>query len=312
MRRWPKPGARTATACNAPDCMLWTSMPSALASAVSHRMTSGRAPSLPAALSIGIRSFGCFKRLVGHEDQRVLEDRLHPLLVADHVRREHAVLDDDALDEAHGHAGLVALLDVDDALGADLLQRLGDDDPMPAVLLGGDRRHLDEVRALDRARHALQLRDDLLDTRLDAGAQEHRVRALVEREHAFAHDRLREQRRRRRAVAGLVGRLVGDLADELRAHVLVLVGELDLTRDRHAVVGDRRRSRQALQYDVAPLRAQGHLDRVGQLVHACLQQETSLMIEVEALAHRVSLLLRAGRGCLGPANVRCRDRPSRH
>ena len=29
MRRWPKPGARTATACSAPACMLCTSMPRA-------------------------------------------------------------------------------------------------------------------------------------------------------------------------------------------------------------------------------------------------------------------------------------------
>src|SRR4028118_1475961 len=40
------------------------------------------------------------------------------------------------------------------------------------------------------------------------------------------------------AVAGAVGGVGGDLLGELRAHVLVRVLELDLTRDGDAVVGD--------------------------------------------------------------------------
>ena len=42
----------------------------------------------------------------------------------------------------------------------------------------------------------------------------------------------------------------------------------------------------AVEDDVAALRAEGHLDRIGQLVHARLQQQPGLMVEVEALAHR--------------------------
>ncbi len=164
-------------------------------------------------------------------------------------------------------------------------KRLGDDAADQLVLLGGDRRHLHEVRALDRPRDPHELGGHGRGRLLDAPPQQHRVRALVQCAHALAHDRLSEQRRGGGAVARLVRGLVGDLADELRAHVLVLVGELDLPRDRHPVVGDRGSAGEALQHDVAPLRAEGHLDRVGQLVHACLQQETSLMIEVEALAH---------------------------
>jgi hypothetical protein len=263
---------------------------------------------------------------VGHEDQRVLEDRLHPVLVAHHVGREPAVLDDHPLDEAHGHAGLVGLLDRHDALGADARQRLGDRAADHRVLLGGDRRHLDELLALDRPRDPRELGRHRGRALLDPAPQQHRVGTLIQGAHALAHDRLREQRRRRRPVTGLVRRLVGDLAHELRAHVLVLVGELDLARDRHAVVGDRRRAREALENDIAPLRTQGHLDRVGQLVHPCLQQETSLVVEVEALAHRCNFLrsddrggaegmsrlgFRPGRGFLALAAFRCPDPPWR-
>ena len=146
--------------------------------------------------------------------------------------------------KSHADAGLVGLLDRHDALGADVRQRLGDDAADDLVLLGGDRRHLDELR---RPRPCRATRCSSATTAAVASSmprsQQHRVGALVERAHALAHDRLSEQRRRRGAVARLVGGLVGDLADELRAHVLVLVGELDLARDRHPVVGDRRERR---------------------------------------------------------------------
>ena len=49
------------------------------------------------------------------------------------------------------------------------------------------------------------------------------------------------------------------LADELRADVLLLVGELDRLRDRHAVLGDLGRAEGLLDNDVAPLRPERHL-----------------------------------------------------
>ena len=185
----------------------------------------------------------------------------------------------------------VGLLDRHDALGADVRQRLGDDAadrPRPPWRRSSRPGRARRPRPCAR-RAAARPQWPRCPPR--CRVEQHRVGALVERLHAFAHDRLSEQRRRRGAVARLIGGLVGDLADELRAHVLVLVDELDLARDRHAVVGDRRSAGEPFQYDVAPLRAQGHLDRVGQFVHARLQQQTSLVIEVEALAHGVVALL---------------------
>ena len=183
--------------------------------------------------------------------------------------------------------GVVGLLDRHDAVGADAVERLGDRLADDLVLLGGDRRHVRAARRGPRpaARRAAARPTRRLGRLLDAAPQQHRVRALVERAHALAHDRLGEQGGRRRAVAGEVARLVGDLAHELRAHVLVLVGELDLARDRDAVVGDRRRAGEPLEHHVAALRAERHLDRVGELVDAGLQQPARLVVEVQPLAH---------------------------
>ena len=169
----------------------------------------------------------------------------------------------------------------------DAVQRLGDRAADPLVLLGRDRRHVREgVEVLDGACAAQQLGHDELHRVLDAAPQQHRVDAVGQHAHALAQDRLRQQRRRRRAVAGEVGGLGGDLAHELRAHVLELVGELDLAGDRHAVVRDRRRPGEALEHDVAALRAERDLHGVGQLVDACLQPASRIVVEADDLAHR--------------------------
>ena len=113
-----------------------------------------------------------------------------------------------------------------------------------------------------------QVVDDRLTARLDALAQPERVGSGSDVLEARVDDRLRQQRRRRRAVAGdVVGRR-GDLADELCALVGEHVLDLDLTRDRDAVVGDRRRAELLVEHDVATLRAERDLDRVGDGVDA--------------------------------------------
>ena len=58
------------------------------------------------------------------------------------------------------------------------------------------------------------------------------------------------------------------LAHHLGAHVLELVGELDLLGDGDAVLGDARRAERLVEHDVAALGAERHLDRVGENVDA--------------------------------------------
>ena len=107
-----------------------------------------------------------------------------------------------------------------------------------------------------------------VDRLVDAALQVHRVHAGGDVLHAFLHDRLREHGRGGGAVTGDVGGLGRDFLHHLRAHVLELVLELDFLRDRHAVLGDGGRAERALEHDVAALRAEGDLDRVGQDVDA--------------------------------------------
>ena len=207
--------------------------------------------------------------LVVQQDVRILEQRDLLVRIVDEVRRDVAAVELHAFDEVELVLEALAVFDGDHAFLADLVHRLGDRLADRLVGVGRDRADLRDFLA-GRARLAdlLELVDDGDDRLVDAALQIHRVHAGGDVLEAFAADRLREHRGRRRAVTGDVRRLGRDFLHHLRAHVLELVLELDFLRDRHTVLGDRRRAEAALEHDVAALGAERDLDRVGQDVHA--------------------------------------------
>src|SRR5207245_8849753 len=110
-------------------------------------------------------------------DVRLVAHRLHPLRVGDHVRREVALVELHALGELELEAKGLALLDVHDAVLADLLDRVGDD-VADLTLTRGDGRHAGDVLlARDLLRLGLEVLDDGLDRLLDAPLETHRARA---------------------------------------------------------------------------------------------------------------------------------------
>src|SRR5690242_220884 len=115
---------------------------------------------------------------------------------------------------------------------------------------------------------------------LDPALDRHRVRARGDVLETVADDRLSENRCGGRAVARDVVRRRGDLAHELRTLVLEDVLDLDFTRDRDAIVRDRRRAELLVQHDVATLRAKGYLDRVRKDVHAALERAPRILVEL--------------------------------
>src|SRR2546425_1353831 len=103
--------------------------------------------------------------------------------------------------------------------------------------------------------------------------------------------RLREHRRGRRSVPRHVLGLRGHFLEELGAHVLVGILQLDLFRDGDAVVRDRRRSEFLVKDDVSSPGSQRHPDGVRQLVHAALERVTRRGVELQLLCHGSLLLL---------------------
>src|SRR5262249_30259558 len=91
--------------------------------------------------------------------------------------------------------------------------------------------------------------------------------------------------------------LLGDFAQHLRAHVLELVGELDLLGDGDAVLGDARRAERLVEDDVAALGAQRHLHRIGEDVDAAQQPLARVAMKFYVLSwHVLSLSPGIGTG----------------
>ncbi len=143
----------------------------------------------------------------------------------------------------------------------------------------------------DLLRAGLHVGDHRGHGEVDAALQVHRVHAGGHRLGALADDGMRQDRRGRRAVAGRVIGLRGDLADHLRAHVLELVRELDLLGDGDAVLGDARRAERLVDDDVAALRAERHLHRVRQRVDAAQHAVARIGRKLNFLGSHVLLLL---------------------
>ncbi len=75
------------------------------------------------------------------------------------------------------------------------------------------------------------------------------------------------------------------LLHQLGAHVRERFAELDLARDGHAVVGDGRRPGEFLEHRVAPLGAEGHLDRVGEGVDAVFESGSGVRVVPQLFCH---------------------------
>ena len=98
--------------------------------------------------------------LVGDEDDRVLEDGLHPVGVGHEVRRDVAPVELHALGVFLLEAERLALLDGDDAVLADLVHHLGDDLADLGIRRGDRRDGRDLLAGLDGTGGRLDLLDD--------------------------------------------------------------------------------------------------------------------------------------------------------
>ena len=120
---------------------------------------------------------------------------------------------------------------------------------------------------------------------VDAAADGRRVGAGGDVPQTFAENLAGQHGGGRRAVAGQVRGLRGHLVDELRAHVLEAVFQIDFLADRHAVLGDGRAAVGLVDNDVVAGGAQGHGDHVGQFFHAAEQSLPGLIIIKQLFSH---------------------------
>src|SRR6185503_2434248 len=142
---------------------------------------------------------------------------------------------------------------------------------------GADLRHF--LRGGAGPGDLLQLIHHRGHRQVDAALEIHRVHARGDVFHALAHDRLGEHGCRGGTVAGDIRCFGGDFLHHLRAHVLEPVLELDFLGDRHAILGDGRRAKGALEHHVAPAWAERDLHRVGQDIQAMDHPRPGVFVE---------------------------------
>ncbi len=156
----------------------------------------------------GISLVGRADLLLVDQDVGVLEDDLHPLLVGDEVGAQVAAVELHALDDVDGRLEALAFLDGDHAVGADLLEGVGELLADRLVVVGGDRGDLgDLLLARDLLGLALDVLDDGLDGLVDPALQRHGIGAGGQGLETFLEDRLGQHGRGGGAVAGGVGGL---------------------------------------------------------------------------------------------------------
>src|SRR3954449_181889 len=227
----------------------------------------------------------CTDLALVQKDVRVVEHGFHALGVGHHVRRDVALVELHPLGELELERHRLRLFDGDDAVLADLAERLVDQLADARVLSrdGGDVGNLGLVADLSRV--GQQLVAHGLHGRIDAALEGERLCTGGDVAQTFAHHGLGEHRRGRRTVAGDVVGLGRNFLGQLRAHVLVGIGELDLFGDRHTIVGDGGSAPLLVDDDVAALRAERHLDDIRESVDAALQRVARLRVERQDLGH---------------------------
>src|SRR5690606_29165207 len=142
---------------------------------------------------------------------------------------------------------------------------------------GADLR--DGLAVLAGLRELLQLFGGGGHGLVDAALHVHRVAAGRDGLQALADDGLRQHGGGGGAVAGFVRSVRSHFLDELRAHVLELVLELDLLGDGHAVLGDRRSTEALLEHGIAALGTQRRLDGICQDIDAAEHLHAGVITE---------------------------------
>ena len=143
----------------------------------------------------------------------------------------------------------------------------------------------DICRALDLLRVLLDCIDCGLNALCDALAHNHRVCTSSNILHALANDSLCQNGSGGGAVACQIIGLGSNFLDQLCAHVLKRIVQLDVLGNGHTVVGDQRSAEFLVQNNIAALRTQSYLNRISQLVYAAAQCTASFLAEKNLLCH---------------------------
>ncbi len=238
------------------------------------------------------------------QDQRVAELGGQRRLVGDEIARDIAAVEPHAADRLELVLDRLAGLDDNFAMFAGRRHGIGDQRAEVGIAVGGDGRDLGDLLGLvNRHGRGADMRDHGVDGDIDTAPHADRPELGGHRTDAAAQDGIGQHRCRGRAVAGRRTGFHRHFAQQARAHIGEGIGKFDALGDGRAVPGHLRAVEVGVEQNVAPARAQRHLDRVGHCVgaahHLCprLAAEFDLRVAHANRLRPVPALAGAASGC---------------
>ena len=223
---------------------------------------------------------------VGDQQQGVVEFAHPAVVVGDEIGGAVAPVEGHALGDLQLGGQALALLHGDHAVGAHRVHGFADHAAHFLITTGAHSGHLTDGLARHGGGPGFDAAHHLSHGQFHAAAQVHRAGAGGHVAQALAGHGLGQHRGGGGAITGLVLGFGGHLQQQLGPEVLERIFEFDLLGDGHAVVDHIGGAEFLLEHHVAALRADGHLDGIGQGVDAALQGGAGGIGEGEQLGHR--------------------------
>ena len=231
--------------------------------------------------------------LIGHEDERIVQQGLHLLAIGHEVRADVAAVELHTFDHFHLGLGTLGFLNGDNAVLLHLRHSIGDEFTNECIVVGRNDTHLLHLGVV--VAHVLAL---LLQVLHDGGHglvntafEVHRVGTCGHVLDTDIDDGLGQHRSGGGTVTGLVVGLGSDLLDHLGAHVGEAVFQLHCLGYGYTVLGHLRSTEFLVNHHVAAFRTQRYLDGVCQRIRAFFHTGTNIHVEFYLFCHNAFLLM---------------------
>ena len=198
------------------------------------------------------------------ENVRILVLGDHLGRIRDEVRRDIALVELQPLDDLEVSIHTLALFESDHTVVTNALESLGEQLANQGIMVRGDLAHLtDSVEIFDLDGLIANRGDHFIHSLPHTTLNRERIDASADELSSFAHHRFGQNHCCGRSVANLVISAGRDFVDDLGTHVFERVGQLDLSRDRNAVLRTTRVTELLVDNHVLSRRSQSGLDRSG-------------------------------------------------
>ena len=205
--------------------------------------------------------------LVSNQNVWIVQIRFHLVRVGYHVLRHVATVKAHPFNHVNRRVNATAVFNRDYAIVADLFHSIGNQFTNFRVSSRDGSNLRNVILALHFMTHLVQFFNGSLGSLVDTATNANRVSTGSNVLHPSVNDGLRQNGCRRRTVTGVVIGLGSNFRNEFGTHVLKVIFQFNVLGDRNPIVSNRRRAIALFQNNVATLRTDRRLNRIGQLIY---------------------------------------------